>query len=130
MRKERAWGGKEAGEGESVSGRALEGNQSQVLTSEPGWVGKQVSAGWEVWEAGCVLEARMLGEHVRRGARPLLLSGPLCAGESPWKGRGGVGTSEGWARAKSGPTPDSLLGSVWPPRGEPKSPKAGAHSIP
>lgn len=57
----------------------MEGNQSQVLTSEPGWVGKQVSAGREVWEAGCVLE---LGEHVRRGVRLLLPFGPLCVGEA------------------------------------------------
>lgn len=78
VRKERGWGGEEAGEGESVSGRALEGNQSQVLTLELGWMGKQVSSGREVWEAGCVLEARMLGEHVHRGARLLLLFGSQC----------------------------------------------------
>lgn len=101
LRKERGWGGEEAGEGESVSGRALEGNQSQLLTSEPGWVGKQVSAGKEVWEAGCGLEARILGKHVRRGARLPLPFAPQRAGESPWKGRGGLGTSEAWARAKS-----------------------------
>lgn len=94
LRKERDWGGEEAGEGESVSGRALEGNQSQLLTSEPGWMGKQVSAGKEMWEAGCVLEARMLGEHVHRGARLPLPFAPQRAGESPWKGRGGLGTSE------------------------------------
>ena len=122
----RGWG-REAEE-KSVRGSVLEGHQTHVVTWEPGWVGKQVSAGREVWEVGACPGGRELGEHVRSGARPPLPLGPAVSWGKPLQEK-----RKTWDERRVGKSQEQVQAAgragAGPGRGEPKSAKAGARPV-
>lgn len=71
-----------------MSGRSLEDNQGLALPLQLGWVGKQVTAGKEVWEAQACPRGLGAGRARSQRGEATVPFRPFCSGESPWRRRG------------------------------------------